>query len=196
MINEDYLKEEGQALQKQIPLPRGLSFGLLLGGNTKAFSLNAAVVAQVLSQIKRSVEKHEAKILASTSRRTPAGIENLLKQELKNYPRCGILVVASENNPSFAVGGILDLSKIIIVSPESISMISEAATCGKYIVVFKARVGQRHAQFLGHLAAKNYIYLCRPDEISSLIDEILRKQPPIRILEDNLKVTEALRRII
>ena len=75
-------------------------------------------------------------------------------------------------------------------------MISEAASSSRYIIVFKSKVNPRHNSFLNHLAKQGYIRLCAPSRISALIDELQRKQPKINILNDRLKVVEALKRII
>jgi KDO2-lipid IV(A) lauroyltransferase len=196
LINENYLKDQAQALKPEVSITKELVLGLLVGGNTKEFYLNQEIMRVVISQIKESLEKYDGQILTTTSRRTPSEIEMLLKDELESYSRSRLLIIANKNNSPHALGGILALSKILVVSPESISMISEAASAEKYVIVFKSRIDKRHSRFLDYMAAKKYIYLCEASGISSVIKKILEEKPAINVLSDNLKVSEDLKRLI
>ena len=197
LIDQNYLREQAQALSTNYELrTTNYYIGLLIGGNTKDFRLEKGTILEVIKQVKSVSESNNADILISTSRRTHPDTENLIKSEFKDYPRCKLLVIANEQNFPFTVGGILGLSKVVIVSAESISMISEAASSSRYIIVFKSKVNPRHNSFLNHLAKQGYIRLCAPSRISAVIDELQRKQPKINILNDRLKVVEALKRII
>jgi KDO2-lipid IV(A) lauroyltransferase len=206
LIDDLYLKEQGEQLRASGirvssgpgPGPGGASpsIGLLLGGNAKHFVLRRDVMETVLQQIKRAAGLHDGRILATTSRRTPRGIETLVKHELRDDPRCDLLVVANEKNIPSAVGGILAFSSVVVVSPESISMISEAAAAGKYIVVFSSKLDGRHADFLACLEEKKYIYRVAPEDLSSVIDRLLRERPAIARLDDNATVAAALKKIL
>jgi KDO2-lipid IV(A) lauroyltransferase len=194
LINETYLNVQAKALMPQLNITKELVLGLLVGGNTKDFCLSRKIMQEVISQMKASLEKYDGQILTTTSRRTPSEIESLLKKELRDYPANRLLIIANENNPPHTIGGILALSKIVVVSPESISMISEAASSGKYIIVFKSHIDKRHSLFLNYLADKKYIYLCEPNRIGAVIKKILEEKPEINVLKDNLRVSEALKR--
>ena len=199
LIDEDYLKEQSDRLLRSSVLSRRLSdfcLGLFIGGDTKNFRLKSATILEVIKQIKSISEKWSADILVSTSRRTSREIEDLLKQEFQDYPRCKLLIIANEKNIPEAVGGILALAQMVIVSPESISMVSEAAASGRNIIVFKSRVNRRHNDFLNYMAKQKYIFLCRTSQISSVIDGLREKSPEINILRDRLVVCDALKRII
>ena len=63
--------------------------------------------------------------IITTSRRTPKKIENLLQREFKRHPACRLLIIASSNNVPEAMGGILGVSDLVIVSGDSISMVAE-----------------------------------------------------------------------
>ncbi|MGE5197677.1 MAG: ELM1/GtrOC1 family putative glycosyltransferase [Deltaproteobacteria bacterium] len=198
LIDESYLRDQAEKLRrsndgKGFP---DLCIGLLLGGDTKEFRLEKDDVSEIIGQIKSSAETFHAGVLVTTSRRTSAEIGGLVKGEFKDFPPCGFLVIAAENNPDYAVGGILALSSVVIISPESISMISEAASSGKYVIVFRAAMDKRHEEFLGYMADKKYIYLCRPDEVSAVADKLLRDRPTVNKLTDSTKVAVALKKII
>jgi lauroyl/myristoyl acyltransferase len=191
LINEEYIKSQVLSLRPQVKIETDLVLGLLLGGNTKRFKLTPDLLRPVISQAKLFLQKYNGEILITTSRRE---VEGLIKQEFSNYSRCKLLVIANERNIPEAVGGILGLSSIVIVSPESISMVSEAASSGRYVVVFKPQVyiGKRHNRFLENLVRKKYIYLVDSSGLSGILEEIITHKPEIIRLEDTLKIVKAV----
>jgi mitochondrial fission protein ELM1 len=196
LIDEEYIKSGVNGLESSVKIKKHLVLGLLLGGDTKNFKLTVDLLNPIIPKIKLFLEKHDAEILITTSRRTNRGVEHLIKQEFSNYSRCKLLIIANENNSPFAVGGILGLSQIVIVSPESISMISEAASSGRYIVVFKFRVNRRNNHFLNYMSERKYIYLCKAAGLSQVLEKLWNERPHINILRDKVIIEEALKRII
>lgn len=200
-VSAVYLKEQSEKLKQSFGLQAGLSdfcIGFLIGGDTKRFSLDKEAVSGVIRQLKSQGKENNADILVTTSRRTSKETEELVKQEFSNYPNCKLLVIANEKNYPFIVGGIFGLSKIVVVSCESISMISEAASSGNYVIVFEQTqgLGKRHKRFLKNLSGNGYVYLSNPREIGNKIREIIRNRPPVRILNDSLKVKKALEKLV
>ena len=194
LVDEKYLFEQAGLLQSKEPNIKttALNIGLLIGGNSKDFSLNKLELESVVEQMKKFAQANQALILATTSRRTPGEIEGVLKAKLENDPLCGLLVIASSYNPPYTVGGILGLAKIAVVSAESISMISEAASSGKHVVVFDAPVNRKHRKFLDNLVQGQYIYLVKPENIFSTLDKIIREKPVVKILNDREAIKEKL----
>jgi len=72
-------------------------------------------------------------ILVSTSRRTSVEAATIVKRLLGQDSRCRFLVIANERNFDFSVGGILDASDIVVISPESISMILRQQVRGRML---------------------------------------------------------------
>jgi mitochondrial fission protein ELM1 len=200
IIDRDYLKGEGLSLSSVFNLQPQLSanyLGLLIGGDTKNFSLTVEAVSEVIKQIKMASETLRAQILATTSRRTGAKVEKVVKDALGTFPGCAALIIANEKNIPSAVGGILGLSAILIVSPESISMISEAVTSERYVIVFNSGgLDEKHGRFLDYFSRNNYIYLVEPRDISKTIENIWRSAPQINYLKDNLLVKRAIERLV
>src|SRR5208283_2731741 len=93
-------------------------------------------IRQLIGQIKEAAWHYNADILLTTSRRTPGTIEQIIFRELKNFERCSLCIIANQRNIAEAIGGILGLSDLVIVSGESISMVSEALSSGKPTIVF------------------------------------------------------------
>jgi lauroyl/myristoyl acyltransferase/mitochondrial fission protein ELM1 len=200
LIDPDYLKEKSINLRNS-GLIKGtlssLAIGVLIGGDSRNFSISTEAITRVIIQLKKIAEELDADILLSTSRRTTAEVEKVVKAQLADYPRCKLLVIANENNHPDVVGGILGISSIIISSPESISMISEAVASQKYVLVFKTgRLSRKHQDFLRNYQNKGYIYLKAIQDLALSIKEIWSSQPAIIFPDDNLKVIEGLNKIL
>lgn len=207
LIDEEYLKSCASGISHLVSqdndkrLATGdkqLVIGLLIGGDTKGFHLDCDTVSGVIKQVKSASEKLNADILITTSRRTSGEVAMKLKEEFKDYRRCKLLVIANEKNIPEAVGAILGLSQIVIISPESISMISEAVNSKKHVLVFKSRgLNDRRRGFLEHFAGNKYISLVEnPLDLARGIEDIRLNNPPIHTLPDNLSVGEAIKKIL
>lgn len=200
LVNDGYLREQSQRLVQNSRLQTQdskLNIGLLIGGDTKGFCLRRDNVLEVVNQIKSSCAKLDAHILATTSRRTSLEIQDLLKGKFNDYPRCSLLVLANEKNIPEAMGGILGLSQIVIVSPESISMISEAINSRKYVIIFDLdNLNGKHRRFLDNAAKNKYIYLAKRNNLSKVIEDIWLNKPAVSELKDNILVKEAISKIL
>jgi Kdo2-lipid IVA lauroyltransferase/acyltransferase len=174
----------------------GSKIGILLGGDSKDFRLDVGQVKAMISQVKEFARKTGVGILVTTSRRTSPEIEGLVKAAFKDYPACSLLIIANENNPEFSLAKIIAASRILVVSPESISMVSEAASSGRYVVVFDVPVAKRHRRFLASLAEKKYIYLRPAQEIGKIMEELNSRQPQVHVLHDRQMLKQAISRII
>jgi len=200
LIDQDYLQERTFGLN-QSGLIAGaltdLTIGVLIGGESKNFSLSVQDVIQVISELKQVAEKLNANILLSTSRRTSCAVEQLIKNQLGDYARCKLLVIANENNHPDVVGGLLGLSQIIVSSAESISMISEAVAAAKYVVVFNSgKVSAKHQRFLKNYQTQKYIYLVEISNLGARIEQLIAQRPEINFSDDNLKVIAGLNKLI
>jgi mitochondrial fission protein ELM1 len=202
LIDAEYLKNHSEKLQSKIMLKDNkIKIGLLLGGDNRGFVLKREPIKEIIGQIKSITAQLDAELLITTSRRTSSEIEELVKSEFKDYAPCKLLVIANETNIPEAVGGILGLSQIVILSADSISMISEAASSGKYVVVFDtqdccAQLSKRHARFLKELSHEGYINFVDYRRISDTLKDIHKKKPAIKILNDKEVVKESLLRLL
>ncbi|MDD5561072.1 MAG: ELM1/GtrOC1 family putative glycosyltransferase [Candidatus Omnitrophica bacterium] len=200
LVDADYLRERSERLQQSGFLKGPLlkpCIGVLIGGNSRKFSITRQAIIELAGQIKGAAEKLDADILLSTSRRTPPEIEQLLKNEFEAYPRCRLLIIANERNHPDAVGGILGLSRVIVSSPESISMISEAVAAERYVIVFMASgLSMKHRRFLKSFQDKRYIYIKQAGELFSSIEEIWQNRPELNFSADNSRVSAALDKIL
>ena len=204
LINDSYLESKSDKLISRYPSLRQngkTKIGILLGGDTKKYNMSPEAIDVLISELKNISKQMDLEILITTSRRTPQNIEDSIKINLKDFPRCRLLVIANEGNIPEAVGGILGLSEIIIVSDDSISMVSEAASSGRNVIVVqtaKQDVSSRHKHriFLKNLNNKKYVSLVNPENISVSIKEILSKRPKIEKVDDNYVVANAIKKIL
>jgi Kdo2-lipid IVA lauroyltransferase/acyltransferase len=200
LIDAEYLTQKTTKL-KQSGLLKGPllnpCIGILIGGNSKRFSLEPQVVRDLAQEIKKSAQMQNADVLISTSRRSSYETERIVEDEFANYARCKLLIIASQNNNPDVVGGILGLSSLIVISPESISMISEAVCAEKYVLVFNSgNLSAKHRRFLKNYQDEGYIYLKPMQDLTSSIDQLFRNKPTVNSPKDNLKVIEGLNRIL
>lgn len=203
LIDEDYLKEQAEILKSKIGAIDGRpSIGLLVGGDTKKYRLTQSIMHQVIQEIKKASLDLDADILITTSRRTPEAIEKLLRKEFSDFKNCKLLVIANEKNIPEAVGGILGISDFILVSAESISMVSEAVNSGKYVGFFRLKpkglnFRTRHELFLKNIETQGYIYSMKKDAIADRIKSLLEGRPALKGLnDDRLLVEAALRKLL
>ena len=205
LVSEEYLREQLPGFLKKFP---GLEFrtkfkiGLLLGGNTKDMLLDENWVRTVVNQIKEIAAHVDADILVTTSRRTPVKIDHLLKKEFSKHPRCQALIIANQDNIPEAVAGILALSAVLVVSGDSISMISEAASSGKSTIVFPIS-GQRQQKragkydlFIEQLSKQGYVVQADVRNIGQLIQDVAKHKIQTQRLDDNEVVFQAARKVI
>ena len=123
-------------------LPRPL-IAVLIGGNNKAYRLTTRRLAELAEQL-AGLARHGAGLLVTPSRRTgPAG-ECLLREALAGLP--ARIWDGGGDNPYF---GYLALADAILVTEDSVSMTSEAASTGKpvYVISLEGAGSQKFRQF-------------------------------------------------
>jgi len=199
-IDEKYLREQSERLAHLLALrlkPLALYIGLLIGGDSKKFILAKERVAEAIKQVKSAAEKLNADILITTSRRTSKEVEAVVKEGFRGYPRAKLVIIANEKNIPEAVGGILGLSSMVVSSPESISMISEAVSSNKYVLVFKAAgLSQKHQRFLDNFARNKYIYLTQAGGLGNKIEEIWHGKPKVFAPKDRQIIKQAIKALL
>lgn len=200
LIDMKELESAGEKLKKKIKLESNNVVGLLIGGDNPEFELSDNLLKKTLADVLKICESSDADLLVTTSRRTNKSQETIIKPVLQSNPRCKLLVIANENNPKETLAGILSLSNVIVVSGESISMVSEAVSSGKKTVVFmldKKRGGMtKHERALMSLAQGGYISIARAGELISLIGRALKDTTPAKRVDDTNKIYEAMRALI
>ncbi|MFH1854410.1 MAG: ELM1/GtrOC1 family putative glycosyltransferase [Candidatus Omnitrophota bacterium] len=177
--------------------PRATGIGLLIGGDAKNFKLTVESVERAVNGILKIAEELGRDIFVTTSRRTSPEIDSLLKDRLGSHKRCKLLVIANEKNIEEAVSKILGMSEVVIVSPESVSMVSEAVSSGRHTLVFSAQSRTtKYSKAIESLEKQGYVKMAAPDNIQDVIKKLLIEKPDVKKLEDKEKIIKRLQGII
>jgi len=204
LINAAYLKDQSEGLIKHFSHLKGnvrKKFGVLIGGNAKGVDFNETQISQLLDQIKDAALHYNADILLTTSRRTPGNIEQVIAKQLKNFERCPLCLIANQRNVPEAVGGILGLSDLVIVSGESISMVSEAVSSGRRTIVFSPhgpygdKGRDKYEDFVLKLNERGYLMITSVDDLKSKIAQLLNHKIALKILDDQSNIQSGLEAI-
>ncbi len=206
LITPEYLQEKSQLLLKRFSHLKTYAsrrIGLLLGGDTKNYVLSENIIKQVLNQLKEVAQALNAEICVTTSRRTSENIENLVVRELKKFSHCPLLIIPNRQDIPEGMGGILGICDMVVVSGDSISMISEAASSGKPTIVFPIKKKSNHTMrqfkhdiFIEKLNEQGFILSCPADQLARAIYDIAKNKVRTKPIEDHAVILEAVRGII
>ncbi len=153
--------------------------GLLFGGDNPHFSFGEDLAKVVADGIRDACVGIEGGFYVTTSRRTPKEIEAILKENIENKEVKGKFVSGVQDKDKNTVEKILAKSDVVVVSGESISMVSEAVSSGKPTLVFmpekKTRKVTKYERFVNDLAKNGYVKCIEAGEI---------RKETIRAIED------------
>jgi len=125
-VTQEKLSTEADAARMEMQsLPRPW-VTLLVGGTSKAFRLTPDQTKQICRQIAQTITTVGGSIFVTPSRRTGAENEQIIRQELSSLP--GKIWDGEGPNPYFAYLGLADT---ILVTEDSVNMVTEAAGTGK-----------------------------------------------------------------
>jgi len=123
-LTPERLAEGAAALEARLPdLPRPL-VGVLVGGPNKAFGFDAATIDALCASLASLADRFG--LMITVSRRTPSDFPVKLDRHLAGKPHW--LWNGTGENPVF---GIFGLAEHLIVTSDSVSMLSEACFTGK-----------------------------------------------------------------
>lgn len=147
-VTPERLTKEGAAWAKILPktLPRPW-VSVLLGGNSRHHTMDPYTMDYYGSQLRHLAQRSKMSFLITPSRRTPRESLEAFKKALGDTHH----YVWNElgDNPYY---GFLALGDIVIVTNDSVSMLSEAAALGKPLYTFELKGGRRRLnRFNAHL---------------------------------------------
>ena len=143
-----------------LPSPRT---ALLLGGPTRATQFNRGALEVLLAKIEFSLQRDGGRLLICGSRRTPKDWAPLLRAR---YGQDGHRVWMDDSDGENFYAGALAWADRIVVSPDSVNMMSEA--CATHLPVFVAepsRASGRLRSFLDDLLARGRIRALQRDSL-------------------------------
>jgi len=202
LIDEDRMKRDAETLARRVHIESSGAVGVFIGGDNPEYALRSRLVSSVVDGLLAFSSASGADLIMTTSRRTSPECEKVLKDRLAHEAKCKLLIIANEKNPPEVVGGILGLSKVVVVSEESISMISEAVSSGRPVVVFridkKTASATKHEGSLSKLAAAGYVTVTDAADLDAALLRAWKTAGSVRgrQVADTDRIFEAVRRLI
>jgi len=114
--------------------------GVLVGGANGAYRLGREQILDLAQQLRKLADGSKASLLVTPSRRTGSDNIALLRDSLKDT--AAFVWDGQGANPYF---GILGLSQTLIVTADSVNMITEACASGKPVYIFDLPGGSTKA---------------------------------------------------
>ncbi|MFH1858160.1 MAG: ELM1/GtrOC1 family putative glycosyltransferase [Candidatus Omnitrophota bacterium] len=198
-LTDEVVQREGARLLERIGRPATPFLGLLVGGDTEEFRWIPESFSKVLEKVKAETRARGFQMLVTSSRRTSQNLESLLEKALKGDPLCRLLVLANRMNVEGIVPAILGISKLVLVTGESISMVSEAASVAERVIVLLPERRKKNSKLektLSVLAKNNQILLAEEDRIQEVLCRAFQTEQARLRLDDAERIREGLGRIV
>ena len=137
-VSEEKLNERRRQLEMVLNLPNRPRIGVLIGGEDRYDTITAQTATRLIHDLESANRKFKCQILLTTSRRTPHAVADLISRRLSDANLCPIMALAGEESPiPNPVEAILALSDLVLVTEDSFSMVSEAASSGRRALIVK-----------------------------------------------------------
>lgn len=146
------LATAAEAWAKRVnPLPRPW-IAVNVGGSNKRYDFSTEAVARFIGQLRHLSETTGGSLLVAASRRTDPATKSALAEGLADRP--GVVWTGEGDNPYLAF---LHLAEAIVVTSDSVNMVSEACSTGKPVLVASVEEENgRLASFHVRLQAEGY----------------------------------------
>ncbi len=106
---------------------------LLIGGDNKRYSLNYSDYCRLLNRIKFAVKNLSGSLIISTSRRTPKKVEDIIS---KYFASSELDFYLFNDKDRQLYPGILDITKFVVITSDSINMVSEVSTTDNFVYIY------------------------------------------------------------
>ncbi|MDF2367743.1 mitochondrial fission ELM1 family protein [Sneathiella sp.] len=184
-ITPEKLQEAGEKFRGQVTHLAPPRVAVLVGGSNGCYDMTEEVMRDLVRKLEALHQDTGCSYLVTTSRRTGAGNEAILKSALKNVPHQ--IWTGDGENPYF---GYLALADSLIVTGDSVNMVCEACSMGKPVHIFElpggnAKFNHFHhimrergytRPFTGNLESWSYPPLLETQKIAQNVRKILTKR--------------------
>ncbi len=180
-VDDDWLADgrESCPALAELPQPR---VGVMLGGPRKGITLDAHYANQLATHLLNRHRREGGSLLVLASRRTPAALVELFRQTFRDVPG---LVWAGLDDGSNPYPGVLGWADRLVVTPDSVNMLSEACAVGCPVHTYATTpLPVRIARFHAALREAGLLHDIDADtsarqpplrETSALADELCRR---------------------
>ena len=136
-ITKDKLALEADRWRKRLSVVRGFRIALMIGGVSKHGGFDADAAKAMILEVCKPLKGKDAGLLVSASRRTGKDVTDMVEKVLKEsgvpYYLWSPEEVGARDNPYLAY---LALADGVVVTADSVSMVSEAASAGKPVYIY------------------------------------------------------------
>lgn len=191
----------GQRLSMDLNLVGKKFFGLLLGGEDPYYSIPPELAVKIIDVLINTCKIKGYYLVLTTSRRTRQDTEIELRSRLKTELFCSLAIYASEPQSENPVPGIIGISEVTVVTEDSFSMVCEAASSGRKVVVLNVHRKRRKANAKRErayelMAEEQFIYRTDIVGLQDVLLSLADKEVNVRILEDSNIAANAILRLL
>ena len=178
--------EHFRPLSQKVSSSQRSKIGLLIGGNSPLHNMSKKVATRWIDFLIQLVKSRKWQVLLSTSRRTPKVIEEYIADIVKDRNDDFPINLFSHQTPSssqFKFEHILANSDLLLVTEDSFSMVCEACSSGKPVVILEVERTQpnwRYRQWdtiYQELTARQ-IAEWETDQLTNQVNEIVMAEKP------------------
>ena len=200
-ITPEELIKKKQMYADTLNLDRRKCIGILIGGTDKSETITIDDASQLIITIDSVIRKLNLQALLTTSRRTPKEVTDYLKTNVETADWCSLFIEPnSQSMIDEPYEAILALSDLLIVTADSFSMVCEAASTGKKVIVLSMtqtaiRIPSRYKVYT-YMKDQTIISLSNSDELNSIITEQLKTNTVTKKLQDTETAVKAIRELL
>ena len=193
----ELLQEAAEKLKPSLRHPGRVKISVFLGGVTRNYQMDLAAVERFFSVLGRMAPAM-GDFVVTTSRRTPEPVCRFVRERVARDPHCQMAVIGAEDGRKEVAPGMLALGGILMITEDSLSMISEAVSTGKKVLILKLGSGQlpaKHGRFAEGLVREKALVIAAPENLEDKIRELsaVRSDSFLRREKENLRaIVEAI----
>ncbi len=200
-VRPEKLEMQRKELQTDLDLSNQRRVGILIGGEDRYDTITETTAARLIEVLQQFATRRDMQLLLTTSRRTPLPVENLIGERLSNASYCPILVLAhGEDSLTDPVGTIFALSDVLVVTEDSFSMVCEAASSGKRVIILevdhKMRRRPKRSKVYSEIMRHASVKWSDVEDLESSLEAALADESPIKSLQDTHVAATAIRQLL
>jgi mitochondrial fission protein ELM1 len=194
-VSQGQLESYAKTYDEKLSLEGRRGISLFIGGSANGYRFSETALRTTIEHTQSFAHSKQVPFFVTTSRRTSSEINRLVKQLCEKDPLCKLLVIPAEKEMPNAVETMLGLSHTVLVTEESVSMISEALRSGRRVVslmVGEKPLKGKKRDFLLSLKDRGWIRLAEPQELFFALESVQEKPLKNACEEDDEKIKERL----
>ena len=154
-VDDTWLANGREAFADFEHLPRPRT-ALLLGGPRRGIAFDDAYAHTLIARLAQRLQREGGSVMATASRRTPPQFARALREALSRFP--GVFWLDDSDGPN-PYPGLLGWADRIVVTPDSVNMLSESAGVGVPVhTLTVAPLPDKLARFHGALRERGSLY--------------------------------------